>query len=143
MPTVLLVEDDPAMRRLLTHLLQRELGCEVRVAEHGLAGYELAKLDRPDLILFDVGLPVMDGEEMLDALRKDPVTADIPCVAVSGQGQRPLIERLLVLGITDFLLKPIALPVATQRLRQVLDALAEAAEAARHEARRRPSSSPT
>lgn len=82
--TVLVVEDDPECAELLETILTRE-GCAVVHARDGRAALETAnELPRPDLILLDLDLPVMDGRAFLDALRGDPSLSGIPTVVVSG-----------------------------------------------------------
>jgi CheY-like chemotaxis protein len=80
--TILLVDDESNMRFLLRMILESE-GYEVIAAQHGTAALETLRESRPDLVLTDVMMPVMSGRELVERLRADPETADIPIVVVT------------------------------------------------------------
>lgn len=82
MNRILLVEDEPAIRSLLVELLLEE-GYEVRTVEDGRAGVHAARTSRPDLILMDLMLPVMDGMAATRQIKGDPATREIPIIAIS------------------------------------------------------------
>lgn len=82
MNRILLVEDDPAIRRLLLELLTEE-GYDVHTAGNGQAGVSAARTNRPDLILMDLMLPEMDGMAATRQLKSDPTTRGIPIIAIS------------------------------------------------------------
>jgi CheY-like chemotaxis protein len=82
-PIVLVVEDEPEAAELIASILERE-GCDVLYARDGEAALELAReLPRPDLVLLDLELPVMDGRAFLESMRSDPSLSGIPVVVVS------------------------------------------------------------
>ncbi|MFH5924387.1 response regulator [Roseomonas xinghualingensis] len=110
---VLVVDDDPASRELLSRFVLRD-GFTVRTAQDGEEGLRLAKLLRPSAILLDVMMPRMDGWSVLTALKADPELAEIPVVMVSIVQERALAVSL---GAADYLVKP----VQWHRLRRVLD----------------------
>jgi PAS domain S-box-containing protein len=80
--TVLIVDDDPDARLLLAQDV-KDAGCQAIVAGSGEQGLRLARAHRPDLILLDIMMPQMNGLEVLERLREDPETSDIPVVVVS------------------------------------------------------------
>ena len=85
-PLVLVAEDEPEASELIAMLLRRE-GCEVPLARGGATALELEmarQLPRPDPVLLDLELPVMDGREFLAAFRADPSLSGIPVCVVSG-----------------------------------------------------------
>ena len=83
-PLVLIAEDEPEASELIAMILRRD-GCEVMQAADGATALEMAReLPRPDLILLDLELPVMDGRAFLDALRADPTLSGIHVCVVSG-----------------------------------------------------------
>ncbi|MBS2019813.1 MAG: response regulator [Deltaproteobacteria bacterium] len=83
-PLVLIADDDPEAAGLLQMLVERE-GCEAILAHDGATALEMAReLPRPDLVLLDLELPVMDGRAFLETLRSDPTLSGIPVVVVSG-----------------------------------------------------------
>ncbi|MEH3144861.1 MAG: response regulator [Methylobacterium frigidaeris] len=100
---VLLVDDDPAARDLLSRFLERE-GFRVRTASDGRAGLTLARALRPRAILLDIEMPRMDGWSVLHAVRSDPDLAATPVIITSVVNEQGLGRAL---GATDYLVKPI------------------------------------
>jgi len=105
-PLILCVEDNDDSRRLYSAFLTRA-GFRVTEASNGLEGLERAREVRPDLIVLDISLPVMDGREMLKQLREsDPSETTIPVIVVTGQAYpehwRDAIDR----GCDAYLTKP-------------------------------------
>ncbi|WP_338662153.1 response regulator [Pararoseomonas sp. SCSIO 73927] len=110
---VLVVDDDPASRELLSRFVVRD-GFAVRCAHDGEEGLRMARQLRPTAILLDVMMPRMDGWSVLTALKADPELAEIPVVMVSIVQEKALAVSL---GAADYLIKP----VQWHRLRGVLD----------------------
>lgn len=102
--TILLVEDEPTLQKTLSLALQHE-GYEVKNALDGEAGLKLARETNPDLILLDLILPKMDGFEVLDELKKDDATKDIPVLVLTNLESTQDIEKALALGATNYLVK--------------------------------------
>ena len=115
---VLVIDDDPAQRELMTRFLERE-GFSARTAPNGPTGLELARALRPRAILLDVTMPGMDGWSVLSALKADPELAAVPVVMVTFISERGLAASL---GAADYVLKP----VEWERFRQVMDRFREA-----------------
>jgi PAS domain S-box-containing protein len=105
--TVLLVEDNLANVRLVERTLAGLPGTRVLVATSGVEGIALARAERPDLVLLDLGLPDLSGHEVLRRLRSEEATAQVPVVVVSADARRETIEQLLSAGALDYLPKPI------------------------------------
>jgi CheY-like chemotaxis protein len=103
---VLCIEDNPSNARLMERVLETRPGLELMVAGQGRLGVELAREHLPRLVLLDLHLPDIDGEEVLRRLRRDPATADIPVVIVSADGTHGHESRLLAGGAAAFLTKP-------------------------------------
>lgn len=104
---VLIIEDDESIRELLVELLESE-GYVVSAAENGLQGIEfLKKNSRPDLILMDLMMPVMDGYTFRTEQMKNPQWITIPTVVMSAEASAK--EKLKNYSITAFLTKPIEL----------------------------------
>jgi signal transduction histidine kinase len=104
---VLYVEDNLSNLRLVERILARRREAELLVAIQGSLALELAAQHQPDLVLLDLHLPDMPGEEVLQRLRADPSTKNIPVVIVSADATPGQIERLLAAGATDYLTKPL------------------------------------
>ena len=105
--TVLYVEDNLANLRLVERILARRPAVRLVAAMQGGLALELAREHRPELILLDVHLPDIDGDEVLRRLRADAGTSAIPVVVVSAEATAPKIERFLAAGARAYLTKPL------------------------------------
>ena len=103
---LLYVEDNPVNLRLVRKIVATRSGIELFDAASVEAGLELAVQAHPDLILLDINLPGMNGFEALRRLRNNPVTRDIPVIAITANATAGDIERGLAAGFTDYLTKP-------------------------------------
>ena len=124
MPTVVLLEDDPALRLMLKRMLVRFFDCTVSEASDGAEGLQLVRDLHPDLVFLDVHLPTMSGVEVLEAMRASDATRDIACIVITSENQRPVIERLVAGHVLDILLKPVVLTRDVPRLEKVFARLA-------------------
>jgi CheY-like chemotaxis protein len=104
---VLYIEDDPITFASVKLLLGTKRALKVLRATNGETGFALAQTRAPKLILLDLDLPDIHGSEVIQHLQKDPATARIPVVVVSGDATPSQIERLLVLGARNYLTKPL------------------------------------
>jgi len=105
--TLLYVEDNPANLKLVEQLIARRPDMRLLSALNGNLGIELARANRPDVILMDINLPGISGIEALQILRADPATAHIPVVALSANAMPRDIEKGLRAGFFRYLTKPI------------------------------------
>ena len=103
---ILVVEDEPSNLKLIRDLLQRA-GYETIEATNGKQAVELARARKPDLILMDVGLPVMDGLEATRILKADAATENVLVVALTAYAMEGDEERMLQVGCDGYLTKPI------------------------------------
>jgi CheY-like chemotaxis protein len=116
---VLVVDDDALTRESLATLINGEEGWEAVTADDGLAALELLRSGlRPDLAVFDLRMPRLDGRALLTRVREDPNLRRMPVVIASGQQDRELIRSLAQLRISGYLLKPIDLAKARATLLQ-------------------------
>jgi CheY-like chemotaxis protein len=106
MARILVVEDDANNQELVTRFLKRQ-GHEVLLAEDGLAGVKAAEEQLPDLILMDLGLPVMDGWEASRRIRSNTGTAHIPIIALTAHALSGDVTKAMKHGIDDYELKPV------------------------------------
>jgi len=106
MARVLVIEDNPASLDLMVYLLEA-FGHLALTARDGLEGIEMARRERPDLILCDIQLPGADGVEVCRQLRQDPAMRDVPLVAVTAYAMVGDREKLLGTGFDGYLAKPI------------------------------------
>jgi diguanylate cyclase (GGDEF)-like protein len=117
-PRVLVVDDEPDAREVLEDLLRPDY--DVATAPDGEAAVEVARAERPDVILMDLFMPRLDGLEALERLRADPATSDIPVIFVSARGDDALKARTLDLGAVDYLQKPFSDRELRARLERTL-----------------------
>lgn len=120
---VLVVDDEPSVRRLLQRYLG-DHGYEVTVADNGAEGLQAARDGGPDLILSDVSMPGMDGYELARTVRRDPNTSGIPIILLSAhRGSDDMVEGYRS-GADDYVAKPVDVEV----LRLKIDALIRRAQ---------------
>ncbi|MBE0549062.1 MAG: PAS domain-containing protein [Rubrivivax sp.] len=117
---VLYVEDNPANLKLVRAMLRLLPTVAVLAASTAAEGMALARDERPDLILLDIGLPGMSGLELLAWLRREPALAGIPVIAISANAMPADVERGLVAGFDDYLTKPIDVHKLLDRVQAAL-----------------------
>jgi len=120
---VLLVEDNPQNRYLVTFLLEKN-GYEVISAEDGETAVEMAMQQVPDLILMDVQLPLLDGYEATRRIKADERTKHIPLVALTAHSMKGDRGKALAAGCDEYITKPVDAEGLLVRIRELLDARA-------------------
>jgi DNA-binding response OmpR family regulator len=101
---ILFIEDEPAFQATLGDFLKAS-GFDLLAAADGLSGLEMAKKEKPDLILLDLILPKKDGFEVLAELKKDPKTAVIPVIVLTNLESAEDIDRALEAGAVAYMVK--------------------------------------
>jgi CheY-like chemotaxis protein len=119
MPTILIVEDNEMNRDMLSRRLQRR-GYEVVIASDGSAGVAAAAEHRPDLVLMDMSLPVIDGWEATRRIKADPATSGIPVIALTAHAMAGDRERAIAAGCDDYDTKPIELPSLIEKIARLI-----------------------
>jgi len=107
MKKILIIEDEPEMRRNIATILRLEK-YQPLTAEHGRLGVELALKENPSLILCDVMMPELDGYGVLHAIRANQSTEATPFIFLTAKGEKPDIRAGMNLGADDYLTKPVA-----------------------------------
>ena len=120
--TVLYIEDIAENVQLVKQVLKRRPSVTLLASTFGEAGLDLARKHHPDLILLDVHLPDMTGDEVIRALQARPTTTTIPVVVLSADATKHQIDRLMAAGADAYLTKPIDV---RQLLQTVDDAIGE------------------
>ena len=115
MAKILIVEDNEMNRDMLSRRLERR-GFVVVLAVDGAEGVAMAKSERPDLVLMDMSLPVMNGWEATRAIRADAATANIPVVALTAHSMPGDREKAMEAGCNDYDVKPVELPRLLQKM---------------------------
>lgn len=120
MSKILIIEDEASIRRVLTKILSEESDTyKVDEAEDGLQGLEKIKNEDYDLVLCDIKMPKMDGEEVLEAVKK--IKPEIPMVMISGHGDLETAVNTMRLGAFDYISKPPDLNRLLNTVRNALD----------------------
>jgi CheY-like chemotaxis protein len=117
---VLVADDNPEGRELLREVLQSE-DCQVLEAADGKEALDRTRLSRPDVVLLDLQMPVMDGFSVLQQLRQDPRCATLPVAAVTAYAMRGDRERALAAGFDDYITKPIHPASLRHSIERLLD----------------------
>jgi two-component system, NtrC family, nitrogen regulation response regulator NtrX len=120
MPKILIIEDEAAIRRVLTKILSEESDTyKVEESEDGLSGIEKINNEDYDLVLCDIKMPKMDGVEVLEAIKK--IKAEIPVVMISGHGDLETAVNTMRMGAFDYISKPPDLNRLLNTVRNALD----------------------
>jgi DNA-binding response OmpR family regulator len=116
MARVVLVEDDIEIRRLVAEALAVQ-GHDVESAAAALDGLELAVKGKPDLVVMDLGLPDLDGTELLRMIR---AVSDVPIIVITARGADEVVVKTLDSGADDYLVKPFSVAQLEARVRALL-----------------------
>jgi len=119
MAKILLVEDNEMNRDMLSRRLTRR-GFEVAMAEDGVTGVALAASAKPDLILMDMSLPVMDGWEATRQVKANAETRHIPVIALTAHAMAGDEEKALAAGCDAYETKPVELPRLLEKIEALL-----------------------
>jgi signal transduction histidine kinase/ActR/RegA family two-component response regulator len=106
---VLYIEDNPANIEVVTRFLRTRPNLRLQSARSGRTGLDMARREVPDLLLLDLHLPDLSGEEILRQLRADPATAYLPVAILSAEASPDIIRRTRARGVTAYLTKPLEL----------------------------------
>ncbi len=118
-PTILLVEDNLHNRKIFQGVLSHA-GFKVVEAEDGGRALQLVNSEKPDLILMDLSIPVIDGWECTRRLKADPATQKIPIIALTAHAMRGDEERARGAGCDGYLSKPISPKRVVEEVKRVL-----------------------
>lgn len=102
---LLLVDDNPVNVELLGEILSQK-GFGVRTALNGFLAVDMARQSAPDLILLDIAMPAIDGFQVFEMLKMDPVTKDVPVIFVTSLNDGDDMQRALDMGAVDYITKP-------------------------------------
>jgi two-component system cell cycle response regulator DivK len=116
---ILVIEDSDINRRLMRDILLNH-GFEVLEAVDGKEGIETARRERPDLILLDMQMPVMNGFDVLKEMRSDPALHEIKIIVVTSYAMTGDRERIIEAGADDYIAKPIDTRELPERIRRLL-----------------------
>ncbi len=118
--TIVIAEDEAHIARLITFKLERE-GFTVHWGRDGMEGYTLVERHKPDLVLLDIMMPVMDGYEVLRKIKDNDDLKDIPVIMLTAKGQERDIVKGLEKGSEDYIVKPFSPVELMARIHKVLN----------------------
>ncbi|MFQ6004292.1 MAG: putative bifunctional diguanylate cyclase/phosphodiesterase [Woeseia sp.] len=118
-PLVLVADDDATIRKMVQDVLE-QAGFRVVTAADGKVALDQFARTQPDVVLLDVEMPEMDGFSLCEIIRNRETDREVPIFMVTEREDNKSVERAYNLGATDFIIKPISLPVLAHRVRYVL-----------------------
>lgn len=122
MPNIAIIEDDQAISQMYRFKFEAE-GFNVQTAENGKLGLALAESMKPDIILLDLMMPEMTGDEMLEKLRATAWGKDIKVIILTNVGEQEIPDNVKQLGVSDVILKADMTPRQVANLvKKLLDA---------------------
>ena len=104
---ILVVEDSPTMRQLITFTLKRLKDVEIVEASDGVDGLKKIAGGKFDIIFTDINMPIMDGLKLVSLVRNDPANKNVPIVVITTEGGQEDRDRALALGANSYITKPI------------------------------------
>jgi CheY-like chemotaxis protein len=119
MVRILYVEDNDDNIYMLQNRLKRQ-GFDVLIARDGASGVAIARAERPDLILMDLGLPIMDGWEASRQLKSDSTTSHIPLIALSAHAMSRDRTQAIEAGCDEYDVKPVEWPRLLMKIKALL-----------------------
>ena len=117
---ILVIDDEPNIVQTLQDRLEMN-DYQVVTAANGQAGLEKATSEQPDIVLLDVIMPIMDGLEMLERLRKNEATSNIPVIMLTARSQNQDVARANGFGIEDYVVKPFDLSELLEKIEAILE----------------------
>lgn len=119
-PTILTVDDSKTLRLLVEKALA-PFDCETTEAANGFNAFFAIERARPDLILLDVAMPVMNGVDMLERLKTTPELAAIPVLMLTSPTDHPVMSDIATLGASDTLMKPFTAATLLDKIGRILE----------------------
>lgn len=119
-PTILIAEDEPQIANLVKFKLEKS-GCQVLWGENGKQALELINEHKPDLVILDVMMPIMDGFEVLRSIKAEPETANIPVIMLTAKGMEEDVLKGFESGAVDYMVKPFSVSELAARVKTNLD----------------------
>ena len=118
-PKILAVDDSKAVRIIVRKALE-PLACDVNEATNGFNGLFSMEKEQPDLILLDVGMPIMNGVEMLTLLKSHPELKKIPVIMMTSPSDHRIIPKIIELGVSNHIMKPFTTAALVTAVRRIL-----------------------
>ena len=117
---VLTVDDSKTIRMIVKKAF-RPFDCELCEAENGVEGLAAASRERPDLIILDITMPIMNGIEMLEKLKNEASLKDIPVIMLTAESGQDNVMRIVKMGVRDYMVKPFKGEQLIERVRGIAE----------------------
>ena len=117
----ILTVDDSKTIRLIVAKAFKPFDCEVLEGSNGVEGLAVATREKPDIIILDFTMPIMDGFEMLSKLKAEPDLKSIPVIMLTAEASREQVLKIAKLGVRDYLIKPFKEEMIVERVSRVID----------------------
>lgn len=118
---VLIVDDDEVVCLFLGRLLTNKFDCQVISADNGLEALEIIEKETPDVVFLDITMPVMDGIETLEVIRKDPKFKKLPVIMLTALKDKGTVSNVMNLGVMAYLLKPLQYNSAYEKIKEIFE----------------------
>ena len=116
---VLTVDDSKTIRMIVKKAF-KQFDCELFEAENGVEGLASAAREKPDLIVLDITMPVMNGIEMLDKVNAEPGLKDIPVIMLTAESAQESVMQIAKMGVKDYVVKPFRGRDLIERVEKIL-----------------------
>ena len=117
---ILVVDDDPQIRRLIKVTLQSKFNFEILEAENGLAALQKIEIEKPFLVMLDIMMPELNGIELIEKLKANEETKDVPIIICSAVNDRNKVIELFNKGVADYIVKPINPIILSNKITQYI-----------------------
>ena len=118
--TVLVVDDDPLVRKMIRSMLEQRLGLIVTEAADGREAMDIFRQSQADLVLLDAKMPKLDGFKVCEKMRRLAYGADVPILMVTALADSESVKHAMAVGATDFVTKPVNWAILGQLIEKYL-----------------------
>ena len=129
----ILTVDDSKTIRMIVKKAFRPYDCEVIEGENGVEGLALASKEKPDLIVLDITMPVMNGAEMLAKMKEEPDLKNIPVIMLTAEAGKDNVMKIVQMGVKDYMVKPFKGEQLIERVTKIMPLSEKKAEAPKEE----------
>lgn len=116
---VLTVDDSKTIRMIVKKAF-KPFDCDIFEAENGVDGLSLATREKPDLIVLDITMPIMNGIEMLEKMKKEAALKDIPVIMLTAESGRDNVMQIVKMGVKDYIVKPFKGEQLIERVKSIV-----------------------
>jgi DNA-binding response OmpR family regulator len=129
----ILTVDDSKTIRMIVKKAFRPYDCQIIEGENGVEGLALAAKEKPDLIILDITMPVMNGAEMLSKMKEEADLKDIPVIMLTAEAGKDNVMKIVQLGVKDYMVKPFKGEQLIERVTKIMPLAEKKAEAPKEE----------